>query len=179
MSTKRPSGGESDAAGVEGCERDLETLAFEVNDVLARNAHVLEADHPVVERLEPHEAAARYNFDPGPGGHDEEAAGEVLEIRTGVAASPQRADVGSHGATRNGIDLDSVLFKHLQDADVGQSLGATGGESKSKPCDAGWHQAKRGSVACAPTSADSTKLTMTNPSLCSLFLQMVNHHHTR
>ena len=64
MSTKRPSGGESDAAGVEGCERDLETLAFEVNDVLARNAHVLEADHPIVERLEPHEVAPSFRLHP-------------------------------------------------------------------------------------------------------------------
>ena len=58
--------GKREAPGVERDQRELESLPFAPENVLARDAHVREADDAVLDRLESHEAAAMHDLDAGP-----------------------------------------------------------------------------------------------------------------
>src|SRR5206468_10601499 len=66
-------GRQSQPSGVQRDERDLEPLALLADDVFARDVDVLEADDPVRERLETHEATAMLDLHAWPVGLDDEA----------------------------------------------------------------------------------------------------------
>src|SRR6266436_3995033 len=52
-------------ASVQRCERDLQSLAFLRNHVLARDTHVREFHDAVVKRAQSHEPAAVCDLEPG------------------------------------------------------------------------------------------------------------------
>ena len=56
-------GGKREPAGVEGDERELESLALAPEHVLDRHLHVGEADDAVLERLESHEVEPLHHLD--------------------------------------------------------------------------------------------------------------------
>src|SRR6266542_1862664 len=58
-------------------------------------------------------------------------AAQTLQGDAVIAKSPNGADVGAHAAAGDDIDFDAVLLQNLNDPNVGQSAGPSGGERQA------------------------------------------------
>ena len=61
-----------ETTSVQRNQRELEPLPFSPQNVLARNLHIRESNHAVLDRLEAHEPAAMHDLDAWPTGLDDE-----------------------------------------------------------------------------------------------------------
>src|SRR5262249_20441979 len=56
---------------------------------------------------------------------------KFLEGTAVMPVGPERPHVGAHTGARDGIYFDSVFFENLNDANVGEALGGSGGKRQA------------------------------------------------